>query len=114
MQKFWGNLAVQLGKHAGIVSLVGLTTLPMAAARRWKGDPLVAHVDTQVIARHVVAMLRQGIRPGTALRRAIETRAGLRTGRAVLTIGGRDCTIPGLSPKTLGHWCSCGRSKKHS
>ncbi len=24
MQKFWGNLAVQLGKHAGIVSLVGL------------------------------------------------------------------------------------------
>ena len=24
MQKFWGNLAVQLGKHAGIVAIVGL------------------------------------------------------------------------------------------
>lgn len=48
------------------VSLLGLTTLPMAAARRWKGDPLVAHVDAQVIARHVVAMLRRGISPGGA------------------------------------------------
>ncbi|WP_430390564.1 TetR/AcrR family transcriptional regulator [Dyella sp. 20L07] len=49
------------------VSLLGLTTLPMAATRRWKGDPLVAHVDAQVIARHAVAMLTQGISPGPAV-----------------------------------------------
>ena len=45
------------------VSLLGLTTLPMAAIRRWKGDPFAAHIDAQVIARHAVAMLTHGISP---------------------------------------------------
>ncbi|WP_445143989.1 TetR/AcrR family transcriptional regulator [Dyella sp. Tek66A03] len=61
-----GKLNPDIEPSLLFVSLLGLTTLPMAAARRWKGDPLVAHVDAQVIARHVVAMLTHGIGPGGA------------------------------------------------
>ncbi|HEY2623157.1 MAG TPA: TetR/AcrR family transcriptional regulator [Dyella sp.] len=61
-----GKLNPNIEPSLLFVSLLGLTTLPMAAARRWKGDPLVAHVDAQVIARHVVAMLTHGIGPGGA------------------------------------------------
>jgi AcrR family transcriptional regulator len=61
-----GKLNPDIEPSLLFVSLLGLTTLPMAAARRWKGDPLVAHVDAQVIARHVVAMLTHGIGPGRA------------------------------------------------
>ncbi|MFC4528064.1 TetR/AcrR family transcriptional regulator [Dyella halodurans] len=61
-----GKLNPQIEPALLFVSLLGLTTLPMVAVRRWQGDPLVAHIDAQVIARHAVALLTQGVGPGLA------------------------------------------------
>jgi len=46
-----------------LVSLLGMTMLPMAALRRWKRNPRTAHIDGKVVARHVLAMLARGIGP---------------------------------------------------
>lgn len=56
-----GRLAPGIEPALLLVSLLGLTTLPLAALRRWKDDPLVAQVDAQAVARHAVAVLTHGV-----------------------------------------------------
>ncbi|HEX7814800.1 TetR/AcrR family transcriptional regulator [Dyella sp.] len=58
-----GHLNPDIEPALLFISLLGLTALPIAAMRRCQDDPLNAHLDTETIARHAVAMLTQGVSP---------------------------------------------------
>lgn len=46
-----------------IMSVMGLTLLPLATAGLWRHLPGTGNLDAEAIARHAIAMLSQGLRP---------------------------------------------------
>lgn len=46
-----------------MTSVLSLTVLPMSAIRKWRDDPLRAHIDAEVIARQAVTLITRGIAP---------------------------------------------------
>ncbi|MDY1549905.1 TetR/AcrR family transcriptional regulator [Luteibacter sahnii] len=59
-----GKLNPHLDPALLMGTVLSLTVLPMTASRRWHGDPVRGHVTPADIARHAVALLRQGLQPG--------------------------------------------------
>jgi DNA-binding transcriptional regulator YbjK len=47
-------------------ALAQQTILPLAASKLWRNDPVRRNIGSEEIARHVVALLVQGIGPGKA------------------------------------------------
>lgn len=46
-----------------VLSILGLVTLSMAAARRRPDDPVSGRIGTDAVARHIAALLRSGVAP---------------------------------------------------
>lgn len=46
-----------------IMTILGLTILPLIASKAWQGDPVRARLQPADIARHAVAVLSHGIGP---------------------------------------------------
>jgi AcrR family transcriptional regulator len=61
-----GRLNAGLEPSLVFVTLLGLTILPLAASKLWCNDPVRRYVGGKEIARHVVALLVQGIGPSKA------------------------------------------------
>jgi AcrR family transcriptional regulator len=61
-----GRLNAGLEPSLVFVTLLGLTILPLAASKLWRNDPVRRNIGSEEIARHVVALLVQGIGPGKA------------------------------------------------
>ncbi len=58
-----GALNAQLDPRLLVVSLVGLTIFPLAAAPIWRMLFGAADIDTTALARHTLALLEQGLTP---------------------------------------------------
>jgi TetR/AcrR family transcriptional regulator len=58
-----GRLNADLEPSLVFLSLLGLTILPLTAAKTWRNDPLLGHLGAKEIARHALALLGNGIRP---------------------------------------------------
>ena len=61
-----GRLNAALEPALVFVTLLGLTILPMATSKLWRNDPARRDIGSEEIARHVVALLVQGIGPKKA------------------------------------------------
>lgn len=49
-----------------VMSVMGLTLLPLATAGLWRHLPGAEGLDAEVIARHAIAMLSQGLQPAAS------------------------------------------------
>ncbi len=58
-----GEVNPDLDPRLFILSILGLTMLPLATAGLWKGLPGAAEFDAKAIARHATALLTAGLRP---------------------------------------------------
>ncbi|HZZ04185.1 TetR/AcrR family transcriptional regulator [Paraburkholderia sp.] len=61
-----GRLNAGLEPSLVFVTLLGLTILPLATSKLWRNDPVRRNIGGEEIARHVVALLVQGIGPSKA------------------------------------------------
>ncbi|WP_025600814.1 TetR/AcrR family transcriptional regulator [Burkholderia sp. WSM2230] len=61
-----GYLNAALEPSLMFVTLLGLTVLPLATSKLWRGDPKRRQPGEEEIARHAVALLTQGIGPKKA------------------------------------------------
>ncbi|PMS29535.1 TetR/AcrR family transcriptional regulator [Paraburkholderia rhynchosiae] len=61
-----GRLNPALEPSLVLVTLLGLTVLPLATSRLWRNDPQRRQIGGEEIARHAVALLVQGIGPRKA------------------------------------------------
>ena len=61
-----GRLNAGLEPALVFVTLLGLTILPLATSKLWRNDPARRNIGSEEIARHVVALLVQGIGPKKA------------------------------------------------
>jgi TetR/AcrR family transcriptional regulator len=58
-----GRLNADLEPSLVFMSLLGLTMLPLTAAKMWRDDPLRRELGAKDIARHAVALLMHGVGP---------------------------------------------------
>ncbi|REE92200.1 TetR/AcrR family transcriptional regulator [Cupriavidus plantarum] len=59
-----GELNPALEPALVMVSLIGLTLLPLATTHIWRGLPGAEAIDTDTLVRHVSALLSRGLAPG--------------------------------------------------
>ncbi|QET02824.1 TetR/AcrR family transcriptional regulator [Cupriavidus pauculus] len=59
-----GDLNPGLEPPLVMVSLIGLTLLPLATTHIWRGLPGADAIDTETLVRHVGALLARGLAPG--------------------------------------------------
>ncbi|MBB6186777.1 TetR/AcrR family transcriptional regulator [Rhodanobacter sp. MP7CTX1] len=58
-----GRLNADLEPSLVFLSLLGLTILPLTAARTWRKDPVLGQLGAKEITRHALALLGYGIGP---------------------------------------------------
>lgn len=58
-----GEVNPDLDPRLLVISIMGLTLLPLATAGLWRRLPGAAGVDAKVLARHAIALLGAGLRP---------------------------------------------------
>lgn len=61
-----GRLNAALEPSLMFITLLGLTVLPLATSKLWRGDPKRRQAGEEEVARHAVALLTQGIAPKKA------------------------------------------------
>ena len=60
-----GRLNADLEPSLLFLSLLGLTILPLTAAKAWRNDPVLSQLGAKQIARHAIALLAHGAGPQT-------------------------------------------------
>ena len=65
-----GEVNPDLEPRLLVISIMGLTLLPLATASLWGRLPGAPGLDAQVLARHAIALLGAGLRPPAASRRS--------------------------------------------
>ena len=57
----WGLVNPEINPQLIFMSVVALTMVPLSMARSWDRIPLIGKVSKQDLARHVIALLKNGI-----------------------------------------------------
>jgi AcrR family transcriptional regulator len=58
-----GRLNANLEPSLVFITLVGLTILPLTAAKAWRDDPVRSQLSAEAIAQHAITLLLQGVGP---------------------------------------------------